>query len=173
MIVVFEGIDRAGKSSLIEKIKEVGDDDRIRSVKFPSKSGFKRAEDFFRDFSLNFPWDAGYHDSEELVLVDRFWMSTCVYQNMSSNLFNVAHEILPVDQTYVMEIDYKTWMERMDEESKEVFREIFDGNSMGDVYNTITDRYRKLCLDRPRIEIIHGSTDLEWQAKRILEDWRP
>ena len=174
MIIVFEGIDRSGKSSLIKKIKEVGDDNlRIRSVKFPSKSGFKNAGEFMDDFRAHFPWEAGNHDSDELVLVDRFWMSTCVYQDMDLRLFNVAHNIFPVNQTYVMEIDYATWMERMDDESREVFRGLFDGHSMEDVYQAMTERYREICSQRSRVEIIHGSTNLEWQAERILEEWRP
>ena len=58
MILVIDGIDRAGKSTLVQELIDKNTMfDKVFTTHFPTKRGLKTAKDFLNDFRENIPWE--------------------------------------------------------------------------------------------------------------------
>jgi thymidylate kinase len=124
MILVLEGMDCAGKTTLAKEIQRQWNDIHhgTSSIhKFPTRDFNPEwsAEDFFNDFRKNIPWEE--HDTKHLCIIDRLWMSTLVYQRVDAPwLAALINAILPITMTAVLFVPVQTFRERIDQESIDV-----------------------------------------------------
>lgn len=169
MILVLEGMDCAGKTTLAKEIQRQWDETGTSSIhKFPTKDFDPswKAEDFFADFRKHFPWEE--HDTKHLCIIDRFWQSTWVYQRLEHIIdpLLLSH-MFPVDLTVVMTVDRDTWEDRMDDHSVQVLKSCFSEYDMFSLWNRMMSRYCQLAQGYNTVRY-DGAEAPEDNTERIL-----
>ena len=155
--LVIEGMDCAGKSTLIKRIKEQYPE--AKSIHFPTKEWKK--EEPVTDFMAKDMRQIFDVQDTDILLLDRFWPSTMVYQFLPmwkeksiswavkwSSMVSFIENILPIDAYILCTVSFDDWMERLDEESKDVLRTEFtnvvDTSQPREVWGLLKSAYDSL-----------------------------
>lgn len=180
--IVIEGMDCSGKTTLINKIKKIYPE--AESVHFPTCKWEKDEPitDFMaKDMSRVWNMDA------DILLIDRFWPSTMVYQFMPmwkeksiswamrwSAMSSFLENILPIDEYILCTVDYGEWIQRLDIESKGVlkreFRDVVDTSDPYEVWKLIDSAYSSFITSTNEWKRVDTETLSDNEIVKLVEE---
>lgn len=100
-VIVFSGHDRVGKSTVIKRLEQMSLSSYIKHHSAPPDNSQYIMEQMWNTVS-QFSSEASY---EEILLIDRGWACTHIYQIMRDNSFGLIKEILELEANILTKLD--------------------------------------------------------------------
>lgn len=187
MIVAFEGVDGSGKSTLVKELYDRQDfGGFLKTYKFPLKEEFpemynllnsdkltrdERIELYrlqFESLTICFEEDG---NKGEHSIIDRYYYSTKVYQDMNDIEFNKFTENVFInDLVFIIDIDWDTYKKRRSTVKDDYYEE----GLTEEQFNIWRQRYLAIAacpfFVSERIVIIDGTLSINEQL-RIVESY--